>query len=74
MQVINAHKKQTFTCEIPTIGICNGNDSNEVLWVVTNKLPQVPPNSKLLLNLNKDMNCVTIPLIPQMTVIESFSA
>ena len=35
MQVMNAHKKQKFTCEIPTIGICNGNDSDEILWVVT---------------------------------------
>ena len=35
MQVVNAHKKQKFTCEIPTIGICSGNDSNEILWIAT---------------------------------------
>lgn len=34
MQAMNAHKKQTFTCEIPDIGICSGNDSDEILWVV----------------------------------------
>ena len=42
MQVMNAYKKQKFTCEIPTIGICNGNDSNEILWVVT----VIPPQKK----------------------------
>lgn len=31
----NSYKKQKFTCEIPTIGICNGNDSNGCFWVVT---------------------------------------
>jgi hypothetical protein len=45
MQVINAHKKQNFTCEIPTIGICNGNDNNEVLWVVTSAVASSMLNS-----------------------------
>lgn len=34
MQVVNVHRKKKFTCEIPDIGICSGNDSGEILRVV----------------------------------------